>query len=203
MKHDPKLRLVATLTSARTYRFHATAPHIEWALCTVNDATGELLICSDWGNWTHRWNPKHLGSPSLTHFIADRQGYDYLANKLLDRDDAWVLDTDATIAQWRRTLAEARLREGRRRGYHDGREPLTADLAREIWDALGSLHDDAQHEPIFIEHACQIDGFSYWISERPWDETAHRHSHTYQVLVDVILPALAAACAETVESQAA
>ncbi len=195
-KHDPKLLLVATLTSARTYHFRSPKPLGGWALCTVNDSTGELLITSDWGNWVHIWNPKHLGSPSLTHFIADRQSYDYLASKLLGQS-AWVLDADATIAHWRKALVAARLREGRKytRNYYP--EPLSAYLAREIWHSLGSLFESARDEQLFHEHASQIDGF-HLVSECPWEDVKHCYSSAYRVLVDFLLPALAAACAATV-----
>jgi len=214
MMSDPKLQHVGTFTGARTYHFRSAQALGGWALCTVNDQTGELLIVSDWGNWSHLWNPKHLGSPSLTHFIADRQGYDYLANKLMRRS-AWVLDADATVKKWRGRLVEARLREGRlhartptslrdTRYLHPlgDRKMLTANLAREIWDNLGSLLDDERDESIFIEHTMRIDGIG-WVSEEPWEETEHRYSHEYRVLVDFILPALSKACGETTRVQAA
>lgn len=202
MMHDPKLKLVETFTSARTYYFRSDNRLGGWALCTVNDTTGELLITSDWGSFSHLWNPKHLGSPSLTQFIADRQGCDYLANKLLGREDARVLDADATIKKWRKTLCKQRLSEGHAGAdhppYYLARDQrLDAALARAIWDALGSLFDDERNESIFIEHAYQIEGFSRWISECPWEDTEHRDSHAYRLLVDFLLPALIAACAET------
>jgi hypothetical protein len=203
MMRDPKLQLVATLQTARTYHLRSTEPLGGWALCTVNDTTGELLIVSDWGNWAHLWNPKHLGSPSLTHFIADREGYDYLANKLIGSRDARVLDADKTIAKWRKQLCVQRLVEGRIVRaipyYLSYEDRLDEHLAREIWHRLGSLFDDEQHESIFIEHACQIEGFTRWISSEPWEETEHRNSHEYRVLVDFLLPALAAACRTTIE----
>jgi hypothetical protein len=196
MTRDPKLQLVATLQTARTYHLRSSERLGGWALCTVNDTTGELLIVSDWGNWSYLWNPKHLGSPSLTHFITDREGYDYLACKLLSPRDARVLDADKTIAKWRKRLCEQRLSEGREGLYGDR---LSAYLAREIWHGLGSLFDDEQNESIFIEHACQIEGFTRWISSEPWEETEHRNSHEYRVLVDFLLPALAAACRTTIK----
>lgn len=208
MRHDPKLELAEILTSARTYRFQSTAPLGGWALCTVNDATGELLIMSDWGNWSHLWNPKHLGSPSLTHFISDRRSYDYLANKLLGSRDARVIDADATIKKWRSVLCLRRLEEGRAGAdnppyYLPYSERLDANLARAIWERLGSLFEDESHEALFIEHACKIEGFSRWISEEPWDDTVHRDSYEYRTLVDFLLPAIAEACSQTVKAQAA
>lgn len=195
--NDPKLKLVQILTSARTYHFKSAEVLGGWALCTVNDTTGELLIVSDWGNWAHLWNPKHLGRPSLTHFVADRSDYDYLANKLLGNNACWVLDADATIAKWRQILAAQRLCEGRREQPRHDREPLTAGSAREIWEDLGSLFKDEHDEAVFIEHAMQIDGIE-WISEEPWESTVHRYSHAYRTLVDFLLPALAKACVQTV-----
>jgi len=43
-----------------------------WAIFTINDVTGEFFISSDWGNYSHRWNPDPniLGEPSLTYFLA-------------------------------------------------------------------------------------------------------------------------------------
>lgn len=204
--NDPNLQHVGTFTSARTYQFRSPQPLGGWALCTVNDETGELLIVSDWGNWSHLWNPKHLGRPSLTHFIADRRDCDYLANKLLS-GSAWVLDADATIKKWRRELCVQRLKEGREGAddlpYLPNSERLDAHLAREIWDDLGSLHEADGHEAVFIDRAYQIEGFTRWISEEPWEGTEHRYSHEYRALVDFILPALAKVCGETARTQAA
>lgn len=52
----PTLTLVST-QAAVTFSFRATGGASGWANCTVNNATGELLITSDWGDWCHRWDP--------------------------------------------------------------------------------------------------------------------------------------------------
>lgn len=126
-----KLTLIAT-HAATTYSFRAAVGEFSWACCTVNDATGELAITSDWGNWSHRWsaNPEHLGAPTLTAFIGDRGDVDYLARKLQREGNAgrrW--SAHGTAAALRRRLCERRLEDGREQ--IDGRlEPEDLDCGR-------------------------------------------------------------------------
>lgn len=119
----PKLKLARTHV-ATTYTFlpdDADKRHagFGWAHCTVNDATGELAITSDWGNWSNVWspNPKHLGTPTLTHFIGERGSCHYLADKLSVGNggprSGEEFDVDETIAKFRRILCERRLEEAR------------------------------------------------------------------------------------------
>lgn len=125
----PTLALTGTST-ATAYRFRVADPRdIGWAICTVNDATGELTIQSDWGCWSHRWNVAHLGGgATLTQFIADRpadrSGVHYLVGKLTSDRDRQI-DEDATIADCLEVIIRRR-REG----------DLTKDEAREAWDWL-------------------------------------------------------------------
>lgn len=104
------------ISTAATYHFKIDPPDaFGWALCTVNDGTGELLITSDYGNWSHRWSadPNHLGHPTLTHFIGERAGCDYLANKLSRREDRELFDPNATVDHMQRVLCEKRREQGR------------------------------------------------------------------------------------------
>lgn len=110
-------KLILTTThTATTYSFRAEPGQFGWACCTVNDDTGELLITSDWGSWSHRWSadPRHLGAPTLTAFIGGRSGVDYLARKLQNEGTngrRW--SAEATAAALRRRLCERRLEDGR------------------------------------------------------------------------------------------
>jgi hypothetical protein len=111
----PTLLLVSTQTAV-TYAFRATGGDFGWASCTINDATGELLITSDWGNWSHRWDPRPscLGAPSLTVFIGTRSDGDYLARKLQrDRGSGQRWSPVATATALRRQLCRQRLEDGR------------------------------------------------------------------------------------------
>lgn len=209
MMRSPTLRLTDSYSSATTYTFHVEGNDFGWAICTVNDRTGELMIVSDWGNWSYLWGTKHLGVPTLTEFIgnprrAQTGDYDYLANKLLGRQDCWVIDADATIDAWRKKLCEKRYAEGHEATYW-GRRPddipvfvghpfaLTKYHARELWDELGRLHEYAYDERGFIDAAMRIEGIGY-VSEQPWEDVQHRHSNDYRILTETILPALCEAC---------
>lgn len=128
------LVLSAVHSGAETYSFKASDGH-GWALCTVNDITGELQITSDWGSWSYRWHadPRSLGAPTLTHFLGDRSDVDYLARKL-QREGRYgqrfsPIKTAATLC---RLLAERRLEDGRAQleGRWDDEFPIPAHLAR-------------------------------------------------------------------------
>lgn len=111
------LTCTATLASAVTYQFHTLGPGFRsWALCTVNDATGELLITSDWGNWSYRWDPspRSLGAQTLTAFIGNRGDVDYLARKLQREGHAGrSFSAEKTATELRQRLCEVRLAHGR------------------------------------------------------------------------------------------
>lgn len=117
-------------TGATTYHLRPDPdePLAGWALATVNDATGELAIQSDWGNWSFRWNIDHLGQPSLTHFIGRREGCHYLADKLTSREEREHFDSYKTAAHMQRELAKHRLEWGRDLiNYYEGDEPEDRD----------------------------------------------------------------------------
>lgn len=212
---------LASKSTATTYRFVVEDPsgghHGGWACCTVNDATGELNIMSDWGNWAYRWNVAHLGSKdrkvALTEFLSDRTSFDYLADKLTSDDDARAFDADATLERCRELLLVARrhwmhtneqlwTHKDYRRGApydRDDQPPLDKDLARRLWDDdLPSLCRDAEGHcgsagEWFVDHFFQVEG-SVWISKEPWELIRERPTHAYNILKGAILPALSAAC---------
>lgn len=210
MPSIPDLKLTSTST-ATAYHFHPVkSPHNGWgwAICTVNDETGELAIQSDWGNWQHRWSadPKSLGSPTLTHFISGRSHCGYLADKLTTSSQRDRFDSDATVAAMRTRLAERRLEQGRagerKRMPYEGttEEPLTAELAREIWDAIGDIDSDRSAD-LFLDRFYRILGHA-WVSEEPWNYIKTGPDSSYTILLEAILPALVLACNETVKERA-
>lgn len=114
MKSAPTLTFISS-QSATTYLFRCV-DGFGWANCTINDATGELAIQSDWGSWSYGWspNPAHLGAPSLTAFIGSRGGVDYLACKLQrERNAGRRWSAVATTQGLQRALLARRLKDGR------------------------------------------------------------------------------------------
>lgn len=163
------------------FRFTASSP-FGWAICTVNDATGELAVQSDWGSWCYRWHVESLGKP-LTNFLASANA-NYVADKLA-HEQANAFDGPLTVAALRKRLCNERLQEG---------TPLTKERARELWNELEMLEHcsgfDDLHAAFFAIEDCEL------ITDEPWNYTRTAPTHAYNVLMHGIVPALSRACRE-------
>lgn len=188
----PEFAMVQTGRSAALafhFRSAPAAPSIfgsGWALCTLNNRTGELTVCSDWGDWTHRWNVDHLGSPSLLHFIGDRTrgSHSYIAEKLCKRQEREQFSPEKTVAEWRRCILERR-REGWRL--------MPREVARQLWDELGEIEreDDVRD---FVDAFYKIDHSELIFSDGPSEHLRYESTSAYLVLLHSIIPALVGAC---------
>ena len=134
-----EFKLTSVTTDAVTFRFKPTGKNANrdpwgWVIATINDATGELNIQSDWGNYAYRWHIDHLGgtggvpnelkdfvkqlraktfSPiarkwTLTEFISHMRDCNYMANKL-DHAGSHAFSGPATVRELRRMLVEKRV----------------------------------------------------------------------------------------------
>ncbi|MGN6106657.1 MAG: hypothetical protein ACTHU0_16240 [Kofleriaceae bacterium] len=194
---EPALKLTSTST-ARTYHFRPEKG-FGWACCTVNDSTGELAIQSDWGSWSYRWSsdPKSLGAPTLTHFLSDRLGVDYIARKLQrEGKDGRRFSPKLTLAAMRGAVLERRL--------EDGREPasgrhLSRERARAIWNELGEIAGDVGGSyDLFIDRVYQIRDFTRLVDDTPYEMAATEQTPEDKALREIVLPALIEACRDTV-----
>lgn len=182
-----------------TRRSEATAYHYiwdrggsesGWAICTVNDASGELFIQSDWTDGCgHRWNIDHLGAPSLTHFLARYvDDNSYLVGKLLRPERRRVFSSDLSAAIILRRLLEKRRSRA-----------IDASEARAWWDEVEGLYET---EPANF-HAALPEGLAEALEIEPWYETyAEEETTEAWALRTVILPALARSCREEVARRA-
>lgn len=196
---DLKLEYTGKST-ATTYHFATKPRSYGWALASVNDYTGELLVMSDWGHWSNRWSadPHHLGSPTLTHFIArmgdGEHATHYIADKLTSRyenqdkpcRDAY--DGDLT----KRAVLDDILQ--RRRD-----EEMSKSLARQLWDdTIAVVNFDTADT--FVTTFYDVRD-STKLSDEPWDFCCRTLTGSFLVLRDKILPEVIAACAKTVGMQ--
>jgi hypothetical protein len=229
--HIPELALSGT-SSAITFHFRVADPkkHMGWALCTVNETTGELAVCSDWGNWSYRWWPGALPMSSYSFCQREREGLlefigergpqifegregrrdysmDYIADKLCaegrshGRDDSRAFDAWETCKKFKRMLCEKRLEYERGEiVVRGGRDPLSAVLARELWEALSGELADTTDATLFCERFMHLDGWD-WITTEPWEHTVYEPTTSFLVLRDAILPALRDAAMEVVRAR--
>src|ERR1700751_1650684 len=187
-------------SSATTYHFRPQVNDrrflTEWALCTVNDTTAELTVCSDWGNFTHRWSahPDHLGAPTLTHFIARRNSAQYLTDKLTaaDRKLQRGFSPEKTIRYLCRTVGHS---------YRDGN--IDKIECRRRIDALREMLSHAvDDERDFTDRVYAIGAYDKITSE-PWEYFQYEETTAYLVLLHAIVPALILACTETIVARSA
>ncbi len=177
-------------STATTYHFRSppctTSRVGGWALCTVNDTTGELLIQSDWTEACgHRWPVDSLGRPTLTDFLAGAH-FDYLVDKLLPPERRKRFCPESTVKHMRCLVVERRKLGGISRGG-----------ARELWDALGELIsiDDSRD---FLTH---LNGDTDYCEhfDDVYEDLREVPTSDAHALATIILPALVEACRREVE----
>jgi len=216
MNDREPLVLIST-SMATTYNFRAaTSGLIGWACCTVNDTTGELTITSDWGNYGHRWNTDHLGScaggdrRTLTDFISVGS-IDYLADKLMSREQIDRFDAEATMKEFRDMLRDKRRESKRwyaglpRQAWEGPRDDeIDKDTARRLWDAIESLCIDVENTRNGGDWF--VDGYfsrrdmadaGRLICDEPWNLIRTKPSGEYLAITTIVLPALVAACRDS------
>lgn len=178
------------ISTAKAYSFRCPDGFGEWAICTVNDATGELHVQSDWGCWAYRWGNTFGGGKNLTQFIADRDPHasHYLADKLTserpdgERMSRMAFSPEATVKRWGERIRER---------YDAGK--ITREQRRDLGQALKELEHETD-ERAFIEAWWQIDDHDLVIDGNEWDDTRSEPTSSYLVLRDAIIPALVIAC---------
>jgi hypothetical protein len=174
-------------STATTYHFSTSGG---WALASVNDHTGELLIMSDWGHWSNRWNatPSALGAPTLTNFIAGMNHTGYIADKLTSRyENSEKPCRDAYDGELtKQSVLEAIIQ--RRRDD----DCMSKELARQLWD---DVNEDIDFETAdtFVRSFYDVRN-STKLSDEPWDFCCRTVTNSFLILRDQILPAVIAAC---------
>lgn len=220
MKEGETLKLTGT-SPATAYHFRpAVSNGCGWAICTVNDATGELQIMSDWGDWSYRWNVSALGPDSstgepLTRFLADpgHKHDHYLADKLTssDRSKRESFDGEQTVEALREHLVDLFKQDDLRVTVlgnifasplepegRDRRRRMTGREFAALYKALAELeHID---DPRDFVDAFEGIGHHESLSDEPWDFFMRSPTSSYLVLLRTIIPALVDACTERVRA---
>lgn len=212
-RHFPDLGQKSNVAvgAAAAYSFRWVEGFSSWAIFTVNDATGEFSIQSDWGNWSYRWNVGALGGgKTLTQFLATCSGPDYITNKLghgEPRAFTQEIDHDATINTWKAKILNARLLNSQSRNWlakQFGIEidrfasPLEWNGAAEAWYDLkrfDSSHDLGGSEAEAVTAIGDMFGFYDSLygflggnEIDIWDSIETRTSWAYEFLCGHLLP---------------
>lgn len=144
-----------------------------WCIFTINNATGEFLITSDWGHWSHRWHTAALKGLPLHQFLLQCEPT-YIVRKLAHNNPADLakeIDETATIAHVRKMILKDR------RAEH-----LSAYDARLLWDAVGVWNIE------YTYYDGQMDTNLYQYLVDPYAYIQHQDSHNYTFLVEKLIP---------------
>lgn len=136
--------------------------HFGWIVAHVSEATGVLSIASDWGNWSHRWDTRHLGCPTLTEFLIKRRDVHYLAGKLI----GYGRDRQVSIGKTRQAFRKAVCFDRRAR-------LLSRAKAAELWSEIGLWEDDDDLPGEFT-----------------WEDLVYEDTPEFLNLKEIVLPAL-------------
>ena len=105
----------------------------EWAVFTIDNATGLMQCHSSYGDWGYAW-PNH-GRESFKHFILElERDWEYLLGKVSNK----VFDFDKTIKLWKNKIL------GSRKKYD-----YKKDEARQAYDFINDL-DEGEDEHCVI-----------------------------------------------------
>jgi len=121
---------------AKSYSFQFEKGY-SWAIYTVNDHTGEFSIQSDWGDYTYRWDIRHLGKTdgrltTLHEFLTHAESH-YIVKKFAQNKHHTFrkeFDDAATKTDLLNSICERR-RE----------QEITKDDAREAWSEIHETWD--------------------------------------------------------------
>jgi hypothetical protein len=157
------------VSKAVSYTFHFK-PY-GWAIYTVNETTGEFHITSDWGSFSHRWDPKNLGEKTFQQFLIKAEP-SYICRKFAaaNKELNEVVDEEETLK-----AIKTRILEDRRSRFIPSKEEaeLLLSLAEEWADAD------------FSEAVIPSEFFDY-----SYEDFLHtKESYTAKVVTTLLLPA--------------
>lgn len=146
----------------------------DWAIFTIDNATGLLQCHSSYGDWQYAW-PRH-GRKTFKHFILElERDWQYLLKKVSDK----VYDDDATKEKYIRIVLEQR-----KNRY------CTKEQVRKAYDFIDELDfnsEDLVYNSIISSDEIQdLDIYDAWEIFEP----VKNYSHSDMFFAKKIIPTL-------------
>lgn len=167
------------VNTATAYHFVFDEP-FGWAIFSINDATGEFNIQSDWGDWQHRWNINHLGDSYTKHTMP-------LTSFLGDRGDAGYVCDKLHYGKERNQFSPEKTEESIKEHILLERKSLNIDKdeARELWEQASELdYDSADAFYYSLRDYPELNNFLC----EPWEFLRTEYTSGYKFLHYKLLP---------------